>query len=444
MSSESNVGIALIFEFIRMQAPILFCPVRKRSQILRVASLFLLLALQASALFGQAGLPFMDYARMRERLVNEVLIPGGVSDQRVLDSILNTPRHEFVPVQWRSQAYYDQALPIGASQTISSPFIVAMMTQELKTDPEHRVLEIGTGSGFQAAVLSPLVKEVYSIEIVPELGRRATSVLKRLGYTNITTKIGDGFLGWEEHAPFDRVIVTCSPEDVPQPLIDQLVEGGLIVIPVGERFQQTLYLMRKRDGKLEREALRPTLFVPMTGTAEDNRKVHADPANPQLLNGDFEEEPTETGFMPGWYYQRQLTWKERSAALAGEDSPIGGHYIQFNNETAGRPANLLQGVALDGREVPRIKLSAAVKLENVQVGLVRDELPSISIRFFDEQRSMLGTMHIPLGRGSRDWKVESRVFRVPPGSRFAIVSVGLFGATGSAAFDAVELETDRK
>jgi protein-L-isoaspartate(D-aspartate) O-methyltransferase len=405
----------------------------RKMHLLRWLLAVLLLVSSTGSLQAQVGLPFANYAEMRERLVTDVLVPGGVHDERILAAIRNTARHEFVPPAFRNQAYYDRALPIGASQTISSPFIVAMMTQELDTRPEHKVLEIGTGSGFQAAILSPLVKEVYSIEIVPELGKQARRVLDALGYKNIYTKIGDGFKGWPEHAPFDRIIVTCSPEDVPQPLIDQLVEGGLIVVPVGERFQQTLYLMRKRNGKLEKEALRPTLFVPMTGTAEDRRQVFGDPEKPEFLNGDFEEPLPENGFVPGWYYQRQLV-------LETEGAPNGKRFISFESEVAGRPANLLQGVALDGRAVPRIRLSAMVKLENVQVGLARDELPGISIRFFNEQRSMLGTYFIGPFRGTRDWREEAGVFAVPKASRFAIVAVGLLGATGKASFDNVKLE----
>lgn len=385
--------------------------------------------------WAQVGIPpFTDYAILREQLINEVLVPGGVHDPRVLDSIRNTPRHRFVPSEVRNQAYYDRSLPIGASQTISSPYIVSIMTQELDTKPEHKVLEIGTGSGFQAAVLSPLVKEVYSIEIVPELGFKAKRTLDALGYKNVITKVGDGFLGWQEHAPFDRIIVTCSPEDVPQPLVDQLVENGLMVIPVGERYQQTLYLMRKKGGKLEREALRPTLFVPMTGTAEERRKVHADPANPQLSNGGFEDQPEENGYMPGWYYQRGLGWEAGS-------SPEGEHHVLFENQVKGRPTSLLQGLALDGRQVKRIRMSGAIKLADVQPGLGRDELPGITIRYYDEQRSLLGTHVIGFFRGSRDWKSSTKSFSVPKATREAIVSIGLFGATGQAWFDDIRVES---
>ena len=152
------------------------------------------------------------------------------------------------------------------------------------------MLEIGTGSGYQAAVLSPLVKDVYTIEIVEQLGKHAKLTLKRLKYTNVHTKIGDGYHGWPEQAPFDKIIVTCSPEKVPQALVDQLKEGGRMIVPVGERYQQMLYLFKKEDGKLKSEALCPTLFVPMTGKAEDQRQVKPDPLHPQAdqrqLRGD--------------------------------------------------------------------------------------------------------------------------------------------------------------
>ncbi len=383
------------------------------------------------------GFPQVNYEAAREKLIQDVLIPGGVKP-RVIEAIRRTPRHEFVPLAVRLDSYADSALPIGASQTISSPYIVSIMTQELDVQPTHKVLEIGTGSGFQAAVLSPLAKEVYSIEIVPELGRTAARVLQRLGYTNVFTRIGDGFLGWEEHAPFDRIIVTCSPEDVPQPLVDQLVEGGLIIVPVGERYQQTLYLMRKKDGKLEREALRPTLFVPMTGTAEENRKVLPDPARPRMYNGDFEEPLGENGYVPGWYYQRSLTLKETPADAESK------RFARFENDTRGRPAHLLQGLALDGRVVKKIKLSAKMNFQDVRVGLDASEQPSVMLRFYDSNRGLLGTQFIRPRRGRTGWQNVSREFRVPTGSREAIVSIGLFGASGIADFDDISIEATQQ
>ncbi len=247
-----------------------------------------LLLLSLIALTSSSGRGDDPYQAARDRLVRERVESAGVKDPRVLQSIRSTPRHEFVPNKLQDRAYFDMALPIGESQTISSPFIVALMTEALDPKPTDKVLEIGTGSGYQAAVLSPLVKEVYSIEIVRDLGERAAEVLESLDYKNVSTRVGDGFLGWPEAAPFDKIIVTCSPESVPKPLVEQLREGGVMIIPVGERYQQTLYLMTKKDGELLRQPLRPTLFVPMTGEAEDNRQLLPDAANPKVVNGDFE------------------------------------------------------------------------------------------------------------------------------------------------------------
>lgn len=372
----------------------------------------------------------------RTRLVQEVLVPSGVKDQRVIEAMLQTERHLFVPERLRDRAYFDMALPIGDAQTISSPLIVAMMTQALDPQPTDKVLEIGTGSGYQAAVLSPLVQEVYTIEIVESLGLSAKKLLASIPkYKNVTVKVGDGFLGWPEHAPFNKIIVTCSPENVPQPLIDQLSDGGLMIIPVGERYQQTLYLMRKKGNELEREALLPTLFVPMTGQAEANRQKQADPANPSLINGDFELPLPENGHVVGWYYQRGLTWENDGTA------PTGKCYVRFDNDVTGQPTSLLQGLAIDGRAVTHIKLSGAVKVENVKQGATSDEFPAISIQFFDEDRKRVGLHWLGPFRGTKKWQNVHEIFRVPLSTREAIVSIGLFGATGTACFDNVTLES---
>jgi protein-L-isoaspartate(D-aspartate) O-methyltransferase len=370
-----------------------------------------------------------DYKKLREELVRVAIVGAGVKNKQVIESMLATERHEFMPESVRHMAYYDAGVPIGDGQTISSPFIVAYMTECLDPQPGDRVLEIGTGSGYQAAVLSPLVKEVYSIEIVKSLGEQAAKTLKRLKYNNVYTKVGDGFKGWKEKAPFDKIIVTCSPEKVPQPLIDQLVDGGLIVVPVGERHQQTLYLMRKKGGKLVREALRPTLFVPMTGTAESNRQVKPDPKNPKLLNGDFEEKIDENGFVPGWYYQRQLKHVEDDVL-----SPSGRHYIQFRNRDAGKPAHLMQAFAIDGQHVSKIEFSISAKTDDV-LGIGKD-VPVAAVTFLSEKREPLGTSFIPL-RGTKPWKKYKREIRVPKKTKEALVRLNLLGATGTVAFDNV-------
>jgi protein-L-isoaspartate(D-aspartate) O-methyltransferase len=214
------------------------------------------------------------YALARQRMVAEQLVPPGrdITNPRVLAVMGRVPRHEFVPERLRSDAYYDHPLPIGHGQTISQPFVVAFMTEQLEPKPTDRVLEIGTGSGYQAAVLAELVAQVYTVEIIEELAQRAAADLKRLGYTNVHVRAGDGYEGWVEAAPFDSVIVTCAPERVPQPLVDQLKDGGRMIIPVGRIWNQELVLLRKHDGKLEQQEVLRVSFVPMTGKAEGNPK----------------------------------------------------------------------------------------------------------------------------------------------------------------------------
>ncbi len=214
------------------------------------------------------------YATARSRMVREQLQGYGrnITDPRVLDAMGQVPRHELVPAVNRSQAYDDHPLPIGYGQTISQPYIVAFMTEQLHPASTDRVLEIGTGSGYQAAVLSRLVAEVYTIEIVAPLAQRATDDLRRLGCTNVRVRAGDGYLGWPEAAPFDAIIVTCAPEAVPQPLVDQLKEGGRMIIPIGPTGGvQSLVLLHKEGVKLKRSATFDVRFVPMTGQAAKTR-----------------------------------------------------------------------------------------------------------------------------------------------------------------------------
>ena len=202
--------------------------------------LFLIMSLAGVSVFPGhlLGQKNKDAFRQQRMEMVETAVKGaGITNPNVIRSIQQTERHEFMPKNVWDQAYLDAGIPIGEGQTISSPFIVAYMTESLDPNREDRVLEIGTGSGYQAAVLSPLVDEVYSIEIVEPLGKRAAKVLKKLKYGNVHTKIGDGFKGWAEHAPFDKIILTCSPEEIPKPLKDQLREGGLLVVPMGERHQ---------------------------------------------------------------------------------------------------------------------------------------------------------------------------------------------------------------
>jgi len=202
-------------------------------------------------------------------MVQRHLVERGIKDPRVLEAFRTVPRHLFLQPSSRRLAYDDESIPIDEGQTITPPFDVALMTEALSPKPTDVVYEVGTGSGYQAAILSRLVKDVYSVEIHELLGKRAAEVLKSLNYTNVHTRVGDGYVGWPEAAPFDAVIFTCAPEKVPAPLIEQLKEGGRMVVPLGDRFNQIVYLKVKRDGKLvDVRELRPTLFVPMTGRAQ--------------------------------------------------------------------------------------------------------------------------------------------------------------------------------
>ncbi len=216
---------------------------------------------------GHTGLEDADFTLARERMVKgQLATPArGISHPGVLAVMGNVPRHEFVPLSERSRAYDDKPLPIGYRQTISQPFIVAFMTEHLNPMPADKVLEIGTGSGYQAAVLAGLVRSVYSIEIIDDLARRAEHDLKRLGYANVTVRSGDGYMGWPDAAPFDAVIVACAPDHVPQPLIEQLREGGRMIIPVGPGGTQMLHVLRKENGRLAQLDVLPVRFVPMTG-----------------------------------------------------------------------------------------------------------------------------------------------------------------------------------
>jgi protein-L-isoaspartate(D-aspartate) O-methyltransferase len=211
-----------------------------------------------------------SFTLARQRMVSEQLTGYGrdITNAHVLNAMRKVPRHEFVPAAVRSEAYRDSPLSIGYGQTISQPYIVAFMTQALEPKRTDRVLEVGTGSGYQAAVLAELVAQVYTIELVKPLAKRAAADLTRLGYTNVFVRAGDGYKGWPEPAPFDAVIVTCAPEKVPPPLTEQLKDGGRMIIPVGPRWNQELVLLRKEGVKLTRRAVLPVRFVPMTGEAE--------------------------------------------------------------------------------------------------------------------------------------------------------------------------------
>ncbi len=237
---------------------------------MRIVAQYLLFTAIATTGCGQQTPTAADVAAQRQRMVEQQLKPRGIKDERVLAAMAKVPREEFVPADARPSAYEDGPLPIGYDQTISQPYVVAFMTEQLRPRQSDRVLEIGSGSGYQAAILGELVAEIYTIEIVEPLAKSAEATLQRLGYNNVHIKVGDGYKGWPEEAPFDAIIVTCAPQKVPQPLIDQLKDGGRMVIPVGERFAQQLYLLEKKNGQLKESITLPVRFVPMLREPEKN------------------------------------------------------------------------------------------------------------------------------------------------------------------------------
>ncbi|MEO8495574.1 MAG: protein-L-isoaspartate(D-aspartate) O-methyltransferase, partial [Planctomycetota bacterium] len=297
-----------------------------------------------------------------------------------------------------------------------------------------RVLEIGTGSGYQAAILSPLVAEVYTIEIIGTLGNEAAERLRRLSYENVHVRVGDGFKGWAEHAPFDKIIVTCSPEQIPQPLVDQLKEGGKLLIPLGERYQQSLCLVSKREGKLERRVLESTFFVPMTGRAEEVRNLKQDDGEPVLANGSFEllaDEHTPAN----WFYLRQAEVVTDSAG------PDGKRYLKLSNATPGRAAQALQSVGLDGRRFKDVEISVSVRAVGVEL-LEDDSFSGIKVYFYDEQRRQIGSGSFGSWRGSTPWSEYVTRFRVPVEARILGLNVGLYGARGELDVDNLRLNAN--
>jgi len=223
------------------------------------------------------SLPFASWATdpykiQRVMMVKNQIEARGITDKKVLEAMSTIPREKFVDTSLASRAYEDNPLPIGEGQTISQPYVVALMTQALKLKPTDKVLEIGTGSGYQAAVLAKIVNKVYTIEIRERLADSSRKLLKHLGYNNVDVKYADGYYGWEDHAPFDAIIITASANHIPAPLIKQLKEGGRLIIPLGStRFTQTLTLVTKRRGKLDAEMMGGVRFVPMTGEAQKKR-----------------------------------------------------------------------------------------------------------------------------------------------------------------------------
>ncbi|MDR0521809.1 MAG: protein-L-isoaspartate(D-aspartate) O-methyltransferase [Planctomycetaceae bacterium] len=375
-----------------------------------------------------------------KELVEHVLLPqGGLTNARVLDAMQRIPRHLFVPPLHRVAAYWDQALPIGHKQTISPPYVVAYMTEQLDPKPTDNVLEIGTGSGYQAAVLSLLVNQVCTVEIVEELGKKAEKLLKEIGAANVQVKIGDGFQGWKERAPFDKIILTCSPETVPQPLIDQLKEGGRMIVPLGSRHQQRYYLYKKKEGKLVQERLLPTLFVPMTGEAEKHRTAKADEHKTVLINGDFSE--TEKDGTPGnWHYARNVQ------VIKGKDGEP--NYVRFqrkhpakiNSPQKIQLSQIIQGLAIDGRETKMLTVKTEIRGDKITAVQGSVMPPTAFLSFYDEDLQQITAVPMNSCLGTFGWRKVKEEIPVPPAAREAVLMLGLAAAAGQLDVRNVELK----
>ncbi|MFM7922957.1 MAG: protein-L-isoaspartate(D-aspartate) O-methyltransferase [Planctomycetaceae bacterium] len=400
----------------------------RRSSLLH--RLFLMLLLLPAA--GGTAVGQQRFELQREAMVQKSLEAEGIRNPRVLEAMRKVPRHEFVRTADRVRSYEDTALPIGNQQTISPPYVVAYMTEVLDPGPEDRVLEVGTGSGYQAAVLGAICRDVYTIEIVPQLAKQATRRLQDLGYENVHVREGDGYKGWEEHAPFDRIIVTCSPESIPQPLIDQLKEGGRMIIPMGERYQQSFHLLKKENGELQDEKLISTLFVPMTGESEEQRRVQPDPDQPQIVNGGFERDENGDGRVDGWHYQR-------NARLEAEGAMEGQQYLRFENADPDSLSQALQGTAVNGRRLAGLRLQFWMRCTAVVPGAGPSGQAAVVVHFYDGVRREIGAVVIGRWRGTLDWQDVRTVVQAPAEAKEMIFRVGLNGALGQLDLDDLKI-----
>ncbi len=249
----------------------------------------------------------------------------------------------------------------------------------------------------------------------------------------MSVRVGDGFQGWPDKAPFDKIIVTCSPESIPQPLVDQLREGGQMIIPVGERYRQNLYRVTKRNGQLVREPLEATLFVPMTGAAETERRVQPDPEHPSIFNGGFEAVVGESNQPAGWHYLR------RGSAVASTDAPEGQRFLAFANDQAGVGCQALQGFPVDGRKISRLVLSCVVRGAGIAEDPTTLGTAMAIVTFYDDRRAAIDDAQLGPWKGDFPWRRETAELRVPLGAREAILSIGLHGGSGKFDVDDIQL-----
>ncbi len=411
--------------------------------------------------WGQATPPvsYDPLAAAHDKMVDEEIVAAGIKNPRVIAAMRATPRHEFVQATERPLAYYDMALPIGNSQTISPPYVVAYMTEQLDPQPDDKVLEIGTGSGFQAAVLSPLVKDVYTIEIVKPLGERAARTLKRLKYANVHTKIGDGFAGWAEHAPFDKIIVTCSPEKVPDGTRGRAKRRR----PPDRSGRRAL----SADAVLVQEGGRQTR---LDGVAADaicandrlgrgRPRNQAGPGQPARRQRQFrrarhqsatqEIVPEPQAVLPskpaddeapkpvGWHYQRQLELVE------AKDAPDGQHYVRFANSDPGGPAAPCREWRSTAAKFTRLEFPYGFARHRRPRRPQRGRGAGFGSDLLRRKPGQVGHAWLGPWKGTFGWRRESEVIAVPPLAREAVLRIGLHGGVGEVSFDDIQVKPAR-
>ncbi|MCE9528021.1 MAG: protein-L-isoaspartate O-methyltransferase [Planctomycetales bacterium] len=382
---------------------------------------------------AQSGL--RELLEARRLMVQEEIANQGIENERLLEAMRDVPREQFVPLSRRNLAYLNVAIAYDDGQVILPPLVTAHLIEQLNPHKNDKVLVIGPGSGYSTALLSRMVREVFAVEIDPVIAKTAEETLARLKYTNVKVRVGDGFEGWKEHAPYQRIIVECSPDSVPKALVEQLAEGGILLVPIGDEFDQTMHLCKKENGKLTTLSLWPTLLLPMKGKAEELRSQSEMPRDPSILNGGFEELVPKTKDVPAhWAYVRQ------GRAIAGEFCPEGKNSLAFVNLTPGAAAMALQAFPVDGKKVSELSFACNVWGKDIRPGQNRQQLPRVEVRFFDEKRRLVGGDWMGGWNLTFDWLGKEHVFSVPRTAKFAVLRIGLCGATGEIRFDDLKLE----
>lgn len=399
------------------------------------------LFLATAALCFVAPQPAAAQSGMRELLearrimVNEEIAAQGIENQKLLEAMREVPRELFIPLHKRDLAYLNVAITYGDGNVILPPLVTAHLIEKLDPQKNDKVLVIGAGSGYSTALISRMSREVYAVEIDRAVATTAEETLRSLKYTNVKLRVGDGFEGWKEHAPYQRIIVECSPDSVPRPLVDQLAEEGTLLVPTGSEFDQTMYLCKKVNGELTTLSLWPTLLVPMKGKAEELRSHSGLLRTPSILNGGFEEIVPSTKDVPtNWAYVRQGNVVEDSSC------PEGSHALSFVNVTRGVAATAIQAFPVDGKNVSELTLACKIWGKDIRPGQNRQQLPRMEVRFYDEKLRYVGGDWMGGWNMTFSWVKKDHVFNVPRPAKFAVLRIGLGGATGEIRFDDIRLE----